>query len=131
MKVVLDFENGNLKIEGDWKYMMAAHKTNDAAWVNYNEERILLDAAIYPSFVINLSDEESDGLVFALEGRIKDGDFISYCTGLLMVDSIRNKTGFVEPEWNITFHLYDLQVKNCEIIFQLPIYTTSFTNYNN
>jgi hypothetical protein len=131
MKVALDFENGKLKMEGDWQYMMAAHKTNDDAWVNYNEERILVDAAIFPSFVINLSDEESDGLVFAVEGCIKDGAINSYCTGLLIVESIPNRTGFNEQQWNITFHLYDLQIKNCEVIFKLPIYTPTFTNCNN
>ncbi|MCU7551767.1 hypothetical protein OCK74_21780 [Chitinophagaceae bacterium LB-8] len=129
MQVMLDFENGHLKLEGDWQFLIASNEKNDAACVNYNQERISLDAAIYPALPINLDDEESNGLVLALEGRIKEGAFFSYCTGLLVIDSIR--TGFVGPQLNITFLLYDLQVKNSELTFKLPVYTTVDTNYNN
>jgi hypothetical protein len=123
MKVTIDFENGNLTLQGDWQFMMAYNKHSEKSWYSYHKERVKIETAIYPASVINLSDPNSDGLMFPLEGKIKDGNYLSACSGLLIVDNIRGIKGFASDRWNISCYIYDLQFDNCEIKFKLPVYT--------
>jgi len=74
MKVVIDFENGNLKLEGDWLFLMASNKYNEVRCSYHHRERVQIEATIYASAPINLDDTENNALVFPLEGTIKVPD---------------------------------------------------------
>lgn len=131
MKVVIDFENGDLKMQGDWHFMMTSNKHNEATWFDYHKERVQIEAAIYASVAINLNDPENDGLVFPLEGRIRDGKYVGSCSGLLVLDNARGWNGLISDQWNISIYLYDLQFNDCEIKFKLPVYTTTGNKNSN
>ncbi len=131
MKVTIDFENGVLKLEGDWQFMMASNIHNEASWFTCHRERVKIETAIYPSLIVNLNDHNSDGLVLPLEGSIKDGNCLSSCSGLLIIDNVRGADDQISNQWNISFYLYDALFDDCEIKFKLPVYQTPFNkNYN-
>ncbi|MEP7374273.1 MAG: hypothetical protein ABI675_12835 [Chitinophagaceae bacterium] len=131
MNVAIDFENGILKLEGDWPFMIASNKHNEASWFGHHRERVKIETTIYPAFAIDLNDPESDGLVFPLEGNIKDGNQPGSCSGLLVIDNVRRNNGLIGNHWNISFYLYDAQFDDCEIKFKLPLYQTLFNENNN
>jgi hypothetical protein len=126
MKVVIDFENGNLKLEGDWQFMVASNKNNELGWLTYHGERVKLETDVSSSFAINLEDPRSDGLIFPLEGSIRDGNSLGLCSGLLVLDNVRDSYGLISDQWNISFYLYDSRADDCEIHFKLPVYLGSF-----
>jgi len=125
MKVVIDFENGNLKLERDWHFMMVSNKHNEQNCRDYHKGRVQIETAIHASSQINLNDSENDGLVFPLDGTINDGNYLTACSGLLILDSVLNSDKCIGSQWNISFYLYDLQFDNCEIKFKFPIFITS------
>ena len=131
MKLVIDFENGDLKMEGDWHFMMTSNKHNESSWFDYHKGRVQIETAIYSSSVINLNDPENDGLVFPLDGHIRDGNYIGSCSGLLVLDNARGRNGLISDQWNISVYLYDLQFNDCEIKFKLPVYTAKANRNNN
>jgi hypothetical protein len=122
MKVAIDFENGNLELEGDWHFMMASNKYNEAGGSDYHKGRVQIETAIYASSPINLDDPENHGLVFPLDGTIKDSNYLTACSGLLILDSVPGFHKRTGSQWNISFYIYDLQHDNCEIKFKLPIF---------
>jgi len=105
MKVAIDFGNGVLKLEGDWQFMMAKNRHNEANWFSHHRKRVKIEAAIYPAMTLDLDDPESDGLVFSLEGKIKDGNHLGSCSGLLAVDNVRGNSGLIGNNWRISFYL--------------------------
>jgi hypothetical protein len=128
MKIAFDFERGRLKLEGDWKFMVAANKENKAGPFDSLRERVFIDATIYPAVPINLSDCESDGLLFPLEGSANDGLELSSCSGLVCIESGCLTHG---PQWNISFYIYDSQFENVEIKFTVPVYVNTQMTTNN
>ena len=130
MKVNIDFENGTLALEGDWQFLMASNKHNEASWFRHRRERVKIETSLYPAFAINLNDEESDGLMCPLQGSIKDGNCIAECSGLLIVDNVRTHSGFLSNQWNISFYIYDMLFDKCEIRFTLPVFFIQGINSN-
>jgi hypothetical protein len=130
MKVAIDFENCNLQLEGDWNFMMASNKYNEASWFDYHIGRVKIETTIYASMPINLDDLRNNGLAFPLEGSIRDDGYYGFCTGLLVLDHTRSLNGLLSDQWNIIFYLYDLQFDDCEITFKLPLFTGSSNNIN-
>ncbi len=124
MKVVIDFENRKLKLEGDWHFLMASNKYNEVRCFNNHKERVKIETTIHASSPINLDDPENHGLVFPLDGTIKERDYLTACSGLLILDSVPGSHKSTGSQWNISFYLYDLEFDNCEIKFKLPIYST-------
>jgi hypothetical protein len=122
MKVIIDFEQGNLKLEGDWRFMMSSNEYNEASWFTYHKGRVQIETDVCASSIINLGDPGSDGLVFPLDGSIKDGNAVFSCSGLLVLDNARGINGLAGNQWDISLYLYDLQFDNCEIKFRLPVF---------
>jgi hypothetical protein len=131
MKVVIDFENGNLKLQGDWHFMMASNKYNEVGCSNNHKERVQIEATIQASSPINLNNPQNDGLVFPMDGTIKDGNSLGSCSGLVVLDNVRGLNGLISDQWNISFYLYDQQFNDCEIKFKLPIFITSDSENKN
>jgi hypothetical protein len=122
MKVGIDFETGSLKLEGNWRFMLASNDQNDVIWFNYHKERVEIVSKVYSSLPINLNDVGNDGLVFPLEGKIKDGNCLISCTGLLVFDSVADSNRLTHDQWVISFYLYIFDSDDCEIRFKLPVY---------
>ena len=120
--IKLDFENGNFFLEGDWHFMMAANRHVERSWFACHSERVKIETSIFPSTVINLSDRSNDGSGFSLEGTLKDGNSMSKCFGLLVLEFTEPVNGLPGNEWNLTFYLYDAMNSECEIRMKLPIY---------
>jgi hypothetical protein len=131
MHVNIDFENGRLQLEGDWKFMMASNKYNEGLEANCSRQRVKIEMFIYPATVINLNDPFSDGLIFPLEGIVKDGNCKSSCSGMVILDNIFSNDGSISNRWNISFYIYDLEFDCYEIKFKLPYYPGKCTPYLN
>jgi hypothetical protein len=131
MKVNIDFEKSSLKLEGDWQLIIASNNYHEKTWLSYHKERVKIRTSIYPGTVINLEDPKYDGLVFVLEGNIKDGKITGSCSGLLVVENSRVDNGPLSDHWNIIFYLYDLQFDEWEIKFKLPVYINKSNESNN
>jgi hypothetical protein len=123
MKVVIDFEHGHLKLEGDWHFMMSTNKNNDANGFECHLERVQIETDIYASSAIDLNHRANDGLAFPLHGSIKDGNSLSSCSGLLAFDKDR-RIALTNDLWNISLYLYDVHFFEWEIKFTLPILGT-------
>jgi hypothetical protein len=131
MKVVIDFQHGNLKLEGDRYFMMSSNKYNEADSFDYHMERVEIETAICASSAIDMDDSGSDGLIFPLNGSIKDENSLFSCSGLLELDNVRGINGLISDQWNISLYLYDLQFYGCEIKFKLPVFMASSNKNNN
>ena len=123
LKVYIDFENGELKLEGNWQIIMVSNTYNEAKETGGWQEKVKIKMNIYPALPIDLTDTESDGLVFPLEGSISNGDIFCSCAGLLAIDRING-------QWHISIYLYDARFVEHEIKFKFPLYQI-FVNENN
>ena len=117
VNIDIDFEQENFRLEGDWQYMMASNKHAEENWFSCHQQRVSIEASIYPGLAIDLSDDSNDGLVFMIEGTIKDKNTTDNCSGLLVLDKIATQGN----KWNISFYLYDNAHGDCEIAFRLPV----------
>ncbi|HMC87816.1 MAG TPA: hypothetical protein VKI61_19970 [Chitinophagaceae bacterium] len=125
LTVDIDFEKGNVKLEGDWHFMMTCNRDAEPAWFNYHTGKVCIEAGILPSSVINLADEKNDGVVFVLEGNIKDiSNNVNACFGLLVLNKIAGPDKMKSGLWHICFYLYDNSNEECEIAFKLPVYVS-------
>lgn len=124
-EIKFDFENGIFILEGDWHFMMAANRHAEQSWFACHRERVKIETSIFPSEVIDLADARNDGLAFALEGTLKDGTYLSNCTGLLILENTKRRNEFAGLEWNLIFYLYDAMNNECEIRMKLPVYAVS------
>jgi len=122
LNIVIDFEHGNLKLEGDWNFMMTSNKFYESRWFDHHMERVHIETDILSSSVINLSDSANEGFAFSLEGIVRDGNYITAFPGLLILENVRGLNGRITEQWNLTLYLSDLQFNGCEIKFELPIY---------
>jgi len=131
MKVAIDFENGNLKLEGDWHFMMVSNADSEPNWCDYHKGRVQIETAIPDSLPVNLDDPRNNGFILPLEGTIKDGNYLGSCSGLLALDNARGLNGLIVEQWTISFYLYDLQFNDCEIKFKLPVFKPGADGYKN
>jgi hypothetical protein len=131
MSVRIDFENGKLMLEGDWQFLVQSNKHNSSKWLMYHSSRVQIQTSIYPETTINLSTTDADGLVFPLEGFLRDENGLAGTSGLLIVDNEKNTKGAMSNWWNISFYLYDYQFDVCEIKYKLPLFVNNETDEMN
>lgn len=122
LTVHIDFEHGKLFVGGDWHFMVNSNSNNNRKWLNYHARRVVFETEISPVMAINLSDPKCDGLIFPIEGYLKDGLSAVNVSGLLIVENKRTKSGNMSNCWNISFYIYDYQFDVCEVKFKLPLY---------
>ena len=131
LTVHIDFEQGNLIVEGDWHFMVNSNRNNNNKWLNYHTRRVVFETIIYPVMAINLSDPNCDGLLFPIDGYLKDGLSAVNVSGLLILENKRTKSGNMSNCWNISFYIYDYQFDVCEVKFKLPLYVNTAVDENN
>jgi hypothetical protein len=122
VNIFIDFEQEDFRLEGDWQYIMASNQHAEKNWFACHQQRIHIEASIYPGLAIDLSDDSNDGLVFMIEGTIKDKDTTDACSGLLILDKIAINNEASACKWSISFYLYDSAHDDCEIAFRFPVY---------
>lgn len=122
VNIKINFEEGIFKLEGDWHFMMASNKHAEQGWLACHKQRVSIDAVVFPNCAIDLSDGNNDGLVFAIDGCIHDGDNRGTCSGLLILDKLNGNSKTGGSNWNISFYLYDNANDDCEITFKIPVY---------
>lgn len=122
MKVNIDMESGDFVLDGNWQYLMSGSKHNDDNLNMHHRERININAKIYAAVPIDLNNTGNDGLMFPMEGTIKDGSCTNSCSGLLVIDNVHNWKGQFSPLWNVSFYLYDNQFGHCEITHKIPLH---------
>ena len=123
MRVSIDFDKGKFFMEGDWPFLIASNRHSSSSWLAYHAGRVAIAATIYPAGNIDLEDDFNDGLICPLEGTINDFNSINSCSGMIILDKIRNNKRNPHHSWDISLYLYDYQVENCEITYKLPVYT--------
>jgi hypothetical protein len=128
LQVKINFKNGEFSLKGNWHFIMASNSQAELDWYSYHTGIVEINANTYAE-AIDLEDNDSDGLVFPVEGLVKDGSSMSFCTGLIQFDKINMGKG--RHEWEISISLCDYQVDNCEIKFKLPLHLTSSNENNN
>jgi len=117
----INFEQGIFRLEGDWHFMMTSNKHVQPEWFNYHTERVDIEANIYPGLTIDLSDDDSDGAVFVLEGNIKDNGNLATCSGLMVLDKMTGNDETMADTWNISLYIYESNNGDCEIAFKIPV----------
>ncbi len=122
VKILIDFVDGKLLLEGDWRYMVAVNKHNENRGIKYHRERVKIAMDIEPVEPVNLNEKTSDGLLYLLKGNIRDNNYKGACTGFLVIENVR-RSKQLSNHWDISFYIYDTQFDDCEITFKLPLYT--------
>lgn len=124
LNVQIDFQNGRLLMDGNWKFIMGSNNQAETHWFDAHRETVRLSATLFPGKAIDLADATT-GVAFTVEGMLADGESEIEYEGLLLMDPAKeNKT----PEtkcWNISLYLYNNELDGCEIKLKWPVYTAA------
>jgi len=133
LDVAIDFENGTVNLEGDWKYIMHLNGYGNQASFGKSRERVQMALNVRGTLPVDLADISNDGLLLPLDGVISDHFGAGNCTGLLVIENAGAWSGAVNNDWDITVYLYDRQQNNMEIKIKVPLLTaaTNFFEYAN
>lgn len=125
LNLVIDFEEGEMLLEGDWQYMLYANPHRTVSTTASHRGNVVIKAAISADMPLSLSDADTGGFVFPVEGNIKDEFGISACTGMLVFENTSIGQGLQLNRSYISIYLYDWQHEGSEIMFRLPVYVAS------
>jgi hypothetical protein len=131
LNVVIDFEKGDLTLDGCYAFVMAFSQQDPWHRRRPKTERLKINVALDPACTIDFHDPLSNGTVCTLKGIISDEHGKSLCSGLLVIDTLGEKVGLYQEQWNIKFFLYDIQFDNCELQFKLPLFLHAFNDNDN
>ncbi|HEY4108135.1 hypothetical protein [Puia sp.] len=105
--VNIDFEKGNLSLEGDSQLMVTDTGRSRLARSTFSKGRIKVNAQIFPGVKVHLSDISNGELVFSLEGKLEDGKSINSCSGLLVLNNKADSKEQGIEKWHLAVYLYD------------------------
>src|ERR1700681_4658952 len=71
-KLKIDFVAGNLNLEGYRNYMTITNFHEGSYLINTKSGKLKIETVIYPATTINLDEPETDGMIFLIEGHIKN-----------------------------------------------------------
>lgn len=125
VNVSIDFETKTLLLEGNSGLMVPAVQKPKLKRSARNYGRISVNAAIQSGVSFELADLANDELVYSLDGTINDGESITSCSGLLMLDSEIKMDGTGGREWCLYLYLYDDFNVEREIKLKLAMYSVS------
>jgi hypothetical protein len=131
LNVVIDFEKGELLLEGFYAFIMGFNPQYQLNRYRPKAERLNIRASMHPARSLDLLDPLSNGTVCKLKGIINDEHCRSLCSGLLVIDTIGEKVGLYQEQWNIKLFLYDIQFDNCELQFKLPLFLHAYNDLDN
>jgi len=131
VSIKIDFENGHFYLEGNRQFMMFSRKPLKMKELVGHQERVKVESSLFPGTVIDLSDHRNDGLFFTMEGSILYGGMMKTCTGLMLLENIRDKEERCTHNWSVAFNLHVITQKEFEIKFKVPLYTGTDREGNN
>jgi hypothetical protein len=131
LNVVIDFEKGDLSLDGVYAFIMSFNQQDQLHRYRPKAERLKISASMHPACSLDLHDPLVNGTVCTLKGIISDEQCRSLCSGLLVIDTIGEKLGLYQEQWNIKLFLYDIQFDNCELQFKLPLFVHAFNDHDN
>lgn len=121
VSIKIDFEKGDFWLEGNRQFMLFSRKTRKVRELVSQQERVRVESSLFPGSVIDLSDRSNDGLFFTMDGSILYGGMLKTCTGLMLLENIRNKQGDFTRHWSIAFNLHVITQKEYELKFKIPV----------
>lgn len=122
--IKIDFEKGNFYLEGNRQFMMFSKRTRKIKELIGQQERVKVESSLFPGAVIDLHDPSNDGLFFTMDGSILYGGMMKTCTGLMLLENIRDKRGRCSQNWSVSFNLQVVTQKEYEIKFKIPVYAS-------
>src|ERR1700754_3464478 len=120
--VNIDFEKGNLSLEGDSQLMGVETRKQRLVRSATKKGRIKVNATIFPGVNAHLSDIASGELVFSLEGILEDGKSVNSCSGLLVLNNTAGTQGHGVEKWRLAVYLYDDYNEKREIKLMLTMH---------
>jgi hypothetical protein len=117
----IDFQSGQLQLDGNWKFIMSSNSQAEKSWFNLHQEWIHLSATVYPGQAVDLSDAKA-GAAFAVEGVLSDGDTEAEYTGLLLLDPGKANNITNVQSWKLSLYLYNTESDDCEIKLSWTFY---------
>ena len=120
--VNIDFEKGNLFLEGDSQLVLYETRRSRLARSAFRKGRIKVNATIFPGVKAHLSDVAGSELVFSLEGLLEDGKTINTCSGLLVLNNPGTRKGIGPEKWHLSVYLYDNYNDKREIKLKLTMH---------
>ncbi|RYZ49930.1 MAG: hypothetical protein EOP49_15130 [Sphingobacteriales bacterium] len=121
LHVQIDFQTGQLQLEGNWDFIMGANRQAEQHWLGFHCERVRLTAALFPGEAIDLAGLTT-GAAFAVEGKLFDQDGEVDYSGLLLMDPAKENKSTGTKSWNVSLYLYNSESDDCEIKLKWPIY---------
>ncbi len=131
LKMKINFSTGTMSIEADWRFIAREELLHNSGLFTNYRERIMIQGIINSSIEINLAENNCDGLLFPIEGKLNDGSIICTCTGLIILEAARNNNFKSFTKWMLNIYLYDALVENFEIKLKLPLFYASASSHNN
>jgi len=125
VKVNIDFENKWLVLESNGFTTKSSSSNIERTQFDFGKKRIRVNANIYCGLDINLAGSSGDELVFLLEGIMDDGESISPCSGLLVIDTATGRYESAGKEYDLRVYLYDNNDEDKEIKLDLMMYSLS------
>lgn len=122
LRVIVDFEAGEVIIEGDRKFILQTSAGNRDNVLSSSTERIIIQANLSSFKPLDLDDVNSVAFIFPLDGCIEDGDTVRTCTGMVAVDHVLNDLNNEIQNSFISIYIYDMESDDNEIMFRFPAY---------
>ena len=125
-KLKIDFVAGNLNLEGYRNYMTITDFHEGGYLINTKSGKLKIETVIYPATTINLNEPETDGMIFLIEGHIKNDNRLLPCAGFLVIDKTTTENKYLNERWNISCYIFDIPFTDFEINFKLPLSIDTF-----
>jgi hypothetical protein len=132
LNVKIDFQSGQLRLEGNWNFIMSSNRYAEKHWFNLHGERVKFNGTVFPGHAVELSDAKT-GAAFAVEGFLSDADeeATTEYTGLLLLDPAKTNNTPGTVCWNLNLYLYNSDADDCEIKLSWSFYpATEFSEWN-
>lgn len=131
LKLEIDFEEGMMLMEADWRFLLQANTQPFINWPALHRGRVVIEAEVPVIVPIDLNSVDINELVFPVNGSIKDGFESTVCTGMLIFEKVPDAYYHKSDQTYLCLYLYDLDNETCEIMFRFPVYASSDAmNYN-
>jgi len=130
LNVKIDFQSGQLRLDGNWNFIISTNRYAEKHWFNLHGERITFNGTVFPGHAVELSDAKT-GAAFAVEGFLSDADTATEYTGLLLLDPAKTNKTPGTVCWNLSIYLYNSGSDDCEIKLGWSFYpATEFSEWN-
>lgn len=129
--LAVDFENGDLLLKADLEYLKAFSPSKEKVQERLLGKRVLVEANIFPKVIIDIENQQSNGLVLGIKGSISDGINILDCTGMLMLQKQNSGKQTLYGDWMMSLFLYERMEETREMRYRFPLFIGNKNVQNN